>query len=87
MSNHESLPRLDLNVAQWRQDVQTFATSTEQELVEITDQLSELLAGPGDTSSSAGRPAANNSTSESKSEQKTDYRLSELKQRLASRIK
>lgn len=86
MSSEPLISRLDLDLEQWRQDVQTFADSTQQELNEITDQLSAMLAGSKPIGLTNSLTQATDS-SRSNSEETSDDRLSKLKQALANRIK
>ena len=88
MSSEASFMQLDLDLEQWRQDIQTFADTTQQELNEITDQLSATLAGTKSTGTGTVRPMPQAAVAaEVNSEESSDDRLSKLKQALAKRIK
>ena len=76
---------LELNLAQWRSDIQTFAKATVAELQSITDQLSTKLANQKSEPDLSQDPLP---TPQSTSPQpQPDSRLSRLKEQLESRVK
>ena len=84
---------LDINVDQWRRDINTFAATTLQALDVIVAQLSNsctILPKDDEWGDSNDRPTAaqmdERTTNEPKRDANNDERLSQLKFRLAERI-
>ena len=69
-------PQIDLNVEQWRRDVNSFVATTMQELAEISDLLASGVASPGQKKSNA----ANENHADG-----CDDRLAKLKLKLMKR--
>ena len=96
-TTQDNLPALEIDVAQWRRDIQTFVETTEQELSAINDQLAADFSRAGNTRATiARRPAvqskstlmSNSAIAKSNCEttSRTDERLLQLKQKLAAKL-
>ncbi len=93
----ENTGLLEIDIEQWRRDVQTFVEMTKQELSSIHDQLaSGFTSGPQNTrprepaSTGSATWRAPDTTAENQpapDKTKTQEHLAQLKQKLADKIK
>jgi hypothetical protein len=90
--NPDNLTALEIDVAQWRRDIRTFVETTFKELSEVNEQLASRFSRSGDDKPSISltdRMARKTNEQMNKTDHRsshTEGTLSELKQKIASRI-